>query len=139
MKALIHEKIAGVEGVNWTDTEKPEPKTGEVLIKLQTAGMNRRDLAVITKRHKENDPPLIPGSDGAGVVEATGNDVKRFDVGQEVIINPSLGGSKTVMFHRKDSILLVFQTTGPSLNTSFCQSHKWRKSRPNYHGMKRVF
>ena len=91
MKALIHEKIAGVEGVNWTDTEKPEPKTGEVLIKLQTAGMNRRDLAVITKRHKENDPPLIPGSDGAGVVEATGNDVKRFDVGQEVIINPSLG------------------------------------------------
>ena len=61
MKALIHEKIAGVEGVNWTDTEKPEPKTGEVLIKLQTAGMNRRDLAVITKRQKENDTPLIPG------------------------------------------------------------------------------
>ena len=94
MKAMIHEKISGIDGVEWKETNVPKPEKGEVRIRLKTAGMNRRDLSVIQTRHKEEDPPLIPGSDGAGVIDALGEDANRFTIGDEVIINPSLGWEK---------------------------------------------
>jgi NADPH:quinone reductase-like Zn-dependent oxidoreductase len=58
----------------------PEPGTGEVIVELRTAALNRRDLHV--SRGTYSYPlPLIPGSDGAGV---------RRDTGAEVIIYPAL-------------------------------------------------
>lgn len=71
--------------------EMPEPKAkdGEVIVKLKYAGLNRRDL-YIPKRRNYDSSPLIVGSDGAGVVEFVGEKVKDIEVGDEVIINPSL-------------------------------------------------
>lgn len=42
----------------------------------------------------EKDPPLIPGSDGAGIIEAVGQGVTGLAIGMEVIINPSLRWDK---------------------------------------------
>lgn len=69
--------------------EEKEPKKGEVLVQLKTAGLNHRDL-LIKNRVNKNDPAYILGSDGAGVIEKTGEEVTRFKGGEEVIINPSL-------------------------------------------------
>ena len=69
----------------------PEPKPGnnEIVVKLKTAGLNRRDLYIPNRRGNDKEA-LILGSDGAGIVESVGADVTRFKVGDEVIINPSL-------------------------------------------------
>lgn len=69
----------------------PEPiaQAGEVVVKLKVAGLNRRDL-YIPGRVGIKKAPLILGSDGAGIIESVGNGVTRFQVGDEVIINPSL-------------------------------------------------
>ncbi|WP_188208071.1 zinc-binding dehydrogenase [Alkalibacillus aidingensis] len=93
MKAIIHEKIAGLAGLDLKEVDEPEVREGMVKVKLKTAGMNRRDVAV-TSRHKVADPALILGSDGAGVIEEVGEGVTDWQVGDEVMVNPGLGWEK---------------------------------------------
>ncbi|TYS18678.1 zinc-binding dehydrogenase [Rossellomorea vietnamensis] len=90
MKAIIHEGKLGMEGLSLRDFQEPAVNSGMVKIKLKTAGLNRRDLMVLT-RHKEEQPPLIVGSDGAGTIVDAAEDVTNAAVGDEVIINPGLG------------------------------------------------
>ncbi|ARI77342.1 zinc-dependent alcohol dehydrogenase family protein [Halobacillus mangrovi] len=91
MRAIVHEAKNGFEGLKVQEVEKPRLGDKDVIVKVHTAGMNRRDIAVVTKRHKAEDPALIPGSDAAGVIEAVGESVTKFQTGEEVVINPGLG------------------------------------------------
>lgn len=90
MKAIIHEGKPGRAGLSFGEIEMPEPAAGEVRVKLKTAGLNHRDLFVLN-RHKPEDPALIIGSDGAGIIDAVGEGVTNVKAGDEVIINPGLG------------------------------------------------
>ncbi|WP_172368899.1 zinc-binding dehydrogenase [Sporosarcina jiandibaonis] len=85
MKAFVHEfgelKIGEVS--------EPVAKKGEVVVKLRTAGLNRRDLYIPDRRGDEAES-LVLGSDGAGVVDSIGEGVTNFSIGDEVIINPAL-------------------------------------------------
>ncbi|PAV28809.1 alcohol dehydrogenase [Virgibacillus profundi] len=85
MKAFVHE---GAE-LKLRDIEDPVADKGEVVVALVTAGLNRRDLSIPNRRGDEAEA-LILGSDGAGIIEAVGEDVTDFKVGDEVIINPAL-------------------------------------------------
>ena len=99
VKAFIHEfgelKIGEVN--------EPVASKGEVVVKLRTAGLNRRDLYIPNRRGDEADA-LVLGSDGAGVVESIGDGVTGFSVGDEVIINPACDGRLIVLRHQKDLI-----------------------------------
>jgi zinc-binding alcohol dehydrogenase/oxidoreductase len=90
MKALFHEGKVGMEGLNYGDLAEVNPGPGEVRVKLKTAGLNHRDLFVL-QRHRDTDPALIIGSDGAGVIDKVGEGVVGVEIGTEVILNPSLG------------------------------------------------
>lgn len=90
MKAIYHKGIQNLEGIQYGDIEQDKIRDNEVRVKLKTAGLNHRDLA-IPGRHDENDPAIVLGSDGAGVVDEVGSNVGGVKVGDEVIINPSLG------------------------------------------------
>ncbi|KIL42625.1 zinc-binding dehydrogenase [Jeotgalibacillus soli] len=90
MKAVVHADHQGFGGLSYREIEELPPKEGEVRIKLKTVGLNHRDFFVLD-RHKPTDPPLIIGSDGAGIIDAVGEGVLNFQVGDEVIINPALG------------------------------------------------
>ena len=61
--------------------EDPQPKPGEVVVELEAAGINRRDLLVAGGTYPF-PLPLVPGSDGAGV---------RRDTREEVVILPAVG------------------------------------------------
>lgn len=71
------------------DIHEPEAKSGEVVVRLKTAGINRRDLGLL-KRYGDNPEALAIGSDGAGIIEKVGEGVANFSEGDEVIINPAL-------------------------------------------------
>jgi len=90
LKAIVHEGKSGIAGLSLREMEVGQPGPGEVRVKLKTAGINHRDLFVL-HRHKPTEPPLIIGSDGAGIIDAIGDDVTGVNVGDEVIINPGLG------------------------------------------------
>ncbi|GAA0341734.1 zinc-binding dehydrogenase [Bacillus carboniphilus] len=90
MKAIVHEGIEGLEGVTYRDFEEPVVEPNMVKIKIKAAGMNRRDL-MIPNRHKADQPPLIMGSDGAGVIAEVGEGAQKFSVGDEVVISAAIG------------------------------------------------
>ncbi|WP_226659541.1 zinc-binding dehydrogenase [Guptibacillus hwajinpoensis] len=94
MKGFVHGGQAGQRGLSLKEQlVEEQPQHGEVKIKLKAAGLNHRDL-FIPDRHHPEEPDVVLGSDGAGIVIAVGEGVKKIQEGDEVIINPSLGWEK---------------------------------------------
>lgn len=65
----------------------PEPKPGEVLIRVAAAGVCRTDIYAAQGKFTCADP-LILGHEFAGVVAARGSDVHRFTPGDRVAVMP---------------------------------------------------
>jgi zinc-binding alcohol dehydrogenase/oxidoreductase len=68
----------------------PIPQAGQAVVRLKAAALNHRDLWVQLGQYANIKVPLIPGSDGAGMVESVASPAEQPWVGREVIINPSL-------------------------------------------------
>lgn len=95
MKAIRIHKFGPTEEVlQYEEVPAPEPKAGEVLIKVEAASLNRADLGLRkgTYRISADALPLIPGREFAGTVEKLGAGVNDYQVGQRVVAYPSLGG-----------------------------------------------
>ncbi|TDL31858.1 NAD(P)-dependent alcohol dehydrogenase [Jeotgalibacillus sp. S-D1] len=116
MKGIIHADKEGFDGLTYRDIEMGTPGAQEVRVKLKTAGLNHRDLFVL-KRHKPTDPPLVIGSDGAGVIDEVGSGVTGIKVGDEVIINPGLGWK-----HNSDAPPEGFEIVGLPDHGTFAES-----------------
>ncbi|SFB35135.1 zinc-binding alcohol dehydrogenase/oxidoreductase [Lentibacillus halodurans] len=86
MKAFVHE----YGELTIKEMNEPFADHGQVAVSIRTAGLNRRDVTIAGRRGNEAGA-LIIGSDGAGVIASIGEGVSEFSVGDEVIINPSLG------------------------------------------------
>lgn len=87
MKAIRMHNYGGPEVLNYEDAPRPQPQTGEVLVRVHAAGVNPIDWKVREGYLNEFLPhkfPLIPGWDLSGVVEGIGSDVSRFKKGDEV-------------------------------------------------------
>lgn len=69
----------------------PAPSPGEARVRFRAAALNHRDLWIKLGQYAGLKWPCIPGSDGAGVVDAVGEGVDPAWIGREVIINPALG------------------------------------------------
>src|SRR5215469_10203107 len=91
MKAIVHTQYGPPDILQFIEVEKPDPKDGEILVKVQAASVNTLDLAmrgpllarIITGGLlKPKDPRL--GADIAGRVEAVGNNVTQVQPGDEV-------------------------------------------------------
>ena len=70
-----------------TPSERPQPQPGphEVLVRIEAASLNYRDLMVVKGQYNPKMPlPRIPLSDAAGEVAAVGTDVSRVKIGQRV-------------------------------------------------------
>jgi len=89
VKAVRIHEDGGPEVLRYEEAPDPVPAAGEVLIRLQAASLNHLDLWV--RQGLPSVPkPRILGADGAGLVEALGEGVEGFDLGQPVVINPGI-------------------------------------------------
>jgi len=77
--AIQIRQIGGPEVLNWTPIKVGEPGSGQVL-RRQAAGLNYIDVYHRTGYYSQ-PLPLIPGLEGAGTVEAIGQDVRGLKVG----------------------------------------------------------
>ena len=71
------------------DIDIPEPARGELRVRLVASALNHMDLWV-TRGLPKPHVPHVPGADGAGVIEAVGDDVSEVSVGDEVVLNPAV-------------------------------------------------
>ncbi|MGI9475002.1 MAG: quinone oxidoreductase family protein [Rubripirellula sp.] len=67
-----------------------QPGEGDVVVQLKAAALNRRDYWITVGLYPGIKPPVVLGSDGAGIVTRCGVDVDSGWIGREVIINPGL-------------------------------------------------
>ncbi len=85
MKAAFIETTGGPEVLRYSDLPAPEPKVGEVLVRVKACTVNPIDIYIRSGMVSINLPkPYIPGCDFAGKVEAIGPGVTRWKVGDRV-------------------------------------------------------
>src|SRR5213083_2458185 len=87
MQAVRIHQYGGADQLNLEDAPRPEPKAGEVLVRVLAAGVNPADWKFRQGYMKAYVPinfPWTPGLEGAGVVEAVGPGVTAFKPGDAV-------------------------------------------------------
>lgn len=90
MRAWQLTDTTGIDAYELVDLPEPEPGPGEVRVALKTVGLNHLDLWVAEGKPAPKALPHIGGSDGAGVVDAIGEGVAGFEIGDEVIVDPTM-------------------------------------------------
>ncbi len=90
MKAIRIEAYGGPERLVYLDVDRPEPKTGEALVRIEAVGVNYIDVYHRTGLYPL-PLPFTPGSEAAGTVEAVGDVVDEISVGDRVAYAMALG------------------------------------------------
>lgn len=90
MKAWQLEDTKGIDSYVLNDVAEPEPGPGQVGVRLVNSALNHLDIWVSLGLPAPSRLPHTTGADGAGIVEAIGEGVAGHEVGDEVIIDPSL-------------------------------------------------
>ncbi len=84
MKVLELRSGYGFDALTMGDRPEPSPGPRDVVVKMQAASLNHRDLQVVRGDYPQQKLPLIPVSDGAGEIVKIGSEVSRFVVGDRV-------------------------------------------------------
>eukprot|EP01095_Lingulamoeba_sp_RSL-Kostka_P010216 TRINITY_DN3641_c0_g1_i1.p1 TRINITY_DN3641_c0_g1~~TRINITY_DN3641_c0_g1_i1.p1 ORF type:complete len:133 (+),score=60.41 TRINITY_DN3641_c0_g1_i1:44-442(+) len=72
----------------------PILESTQVLVNIKAAGVNPVDTYIRTGTYpRKPNLPYTPGNDGAGVIEAVGDDVKNVKVGERVYLSGSVTGT----------------------------------------------
>ncbi|HET7749947.1 MAG TPA: NADPH:quinone oxidoreductase family protein [Terriglobales bacterium] len=79
MKGIVIQRFGGPEVLKLQDVEDPQPKPGEVLLRVEAAGVNFADVMMAQGGYPGTpSPPVIAGREFAGVVEGTGERVMGY-------------------------------------------------------------
>jgi NADPH:quinone reductase-like Zn-dependent oxidoreductase len=89
LKHIVIDKPGGYEALTLRDSPTPEPGPGEVRIRVEACGLNYADgiirMGLYASAKKLHGYPITPGFEVAGVIDALGKGVTRFELGDEVI------------------------------------------------------
>jgi NADPH2:quinone reductase len=81
--AIVAQQPGGPEVLEYASVEIPKPGPGQLLIKVAAAGVNFIETYQRNGTYKV-DYPFTPGAEAAGTVEAVGDGVEEFSVGDRV-------------------------------------------------------
>lgn len=86
MRAFEIQGAFGRDNLKLTERPSRPPEHGEVRVKIAAVSLNYRDLMMVEGKYNPRQKlPLIPCSDGAGMVAELGPGAHRFKVGERVI------------------------------------------------------
>lgn len=91
MKAFLIDRYKPQDGGHLAEIPRPVPAAGQVLVRVEAAGVNVLDSKIRSGEFKlilPFDLPLVLGNDLAGVVAEVGPDADRFAIGDEVFARP---------------------------------------------------
>ena len=127
MKAIRTHAVGGPETLTLDEIETPRPGNGEVLVAVKACAINYPDGLIIRDMYQFKPPrPFSPGGEIAGVIEAVGEGVEGFAVGDRVLAGIGNGGlaEKVVVsagrmfkvpdgvpFEKAASLLMTYGTT----------------------------
>jgi NADPH2:quinone reductase len=85
MKAVRIHEFGGLDVLKWEDAPHPEPRPHQVLIKVDSAGVNYADILRRGGNYPGPDLPTSLGLEAAGTVTEVGSEVTGISVGQRVM------------------------------------------------------
>jgi NADPH:quinone reductase-like Zn-dependent oxidoreductase len=85
MRAWQIQDRFGLDALALVERDEPRPGAGQVAVQVRAASLNYRDLLTVEGSYNPKQPlPLVPLSDGAGLVSAVGPGVTRVREGDRV-------------------------------------------------------
>lgn len=91
MKAVVIDEYGGPEKISVEDLPEPRPGSGEVVVRVAAAALNRLDVWTLSgSLGLPIEFPHILGADAAGVIDEVGPGVRGLRKGAEVMVNPGL-------------------------------------------------
>ena len=94
MKAIVVHEYGEPEVMKVKEVDVPQPTAGQILVKIEAAGVNPVDTYLRTGIHAHAPKlPYTPGKDGAGTIEAVGDGVENFKVGDRVYTAGCISGT----------------------------------------------
>ena len=94
MKAIRVHEFGGPDVLKFEEVPTPKPSAGEVLVRIHAAGVNPYDTYMRAGTYAVKPTlPYTPGSDGAGVVEAVGEGVKKVRQNDHIYTARTLTGA----------------------------------------------
>lgn len=123
MKTILFHKHGGPEVLQYEDFPTPEPKAGEVLVRLRAAALNRMDVFVRNGwPGLKLELPHINGADGAGEVAGLGESTTGFKVGDRVAINANLGcGKCDFCLNGQDNMCANWHLLGETIRGTYAE------------------
>ena len=93
MRAVHLNEIGSADNFKIVDVPVPDPAEGEVLIKVEDAGIIFADILVRRGEYVMSPPlPFIPGREVSGTVEKVGAEVSNLEPGMRVVATMLVGG-----------------------------------------------
>ena len=93
MKALLSHAPGGPETLRVDELPDPVAGPGQLLVRVRAAAINYPDVLIIEDKYQFKPPrPFAPGGEIAGEVEALGDDVTGWAIGDRLIAVPGWGG-----------------------------------------------
>ena len=134
MKAIVATGYGTPDVLQLQEVDRPEPKANEVLVKVKTSAATTADAMMRTGKPyiarlfvgltKPKHP--IPGTGFAGVVEAVGKEVTKFNAGDQVFGETTLGFSANAEYltiSENGVILPLPENIDFSEAANFCDGH----------------
>jgi NADPH:quinone reductase-like Zn-dependent oxidoreductase len=108
MKALLSTAPGGPETLVLSELADPVAGPGELLVRVRAAAINYPDVLIIEDKYQMRPPrPFAPGGEIAGEVEAVGEGVEGWNVGDRLIAVPGFGGlAEKIVIPAKSAIPL---------------------------------
>lgn len=92
MKALRSHAVGGPETLTLDEVESPVPGPGQVRVAVKACSINYPDVLIIRDMYQFKPPrPFSPGGEASGVVDALGEGVTQWKVGDRVIASTGNG------------------------------------------------
>lgn len=111
MRALALTRIGGPQYLEELELPVPVPTQDDVLIRVNTVGVNHQDVFTMAGRANAGPPdlPHILGIDPAGTVASLGIDVVGLELGDRVVVKPAIacGTCRFCGAHQDDACLFL--------------------------------
>ena len=123
MKTVLFHRHGGPEVLEYTDFLTPEPKAGEVLIRLRAAALNRMDVMVRNGwPGLKLELPHINGADGSGEVAGLGEGITELNIGDRVAINANIGcGQCEFCQNEQDNMCRNWHLLGETIRGTYAE------------------
>jgi len=120
MRALVCEAYGPIENLKIRELPEPEPKEGEVLIRVGAAGVSFAAMLGVEGKH-QNKPalPYVPGNELAGHVVKLGPGVKGLTAGQRVATGVSQGAFAEYAVATAANVFMIPETMPYAQATNF--------------------